>query len=88
MSMIRKGRVRWVAKGDVVAESTVHRQALSYRCLTSPSPSQLNCVGSKLRNETPKTHTIEQLGASRESAGVPAPHPEAAGLQRGGCIRG
>jgi hypothetical protein len=40
------------SKGRCRCGSTVHRQALRYRCLTSPSPSQLNCVGSKLRNET------------------------------------
>jgi DDE domain len=40
------------SKGRCRCRSTVHRQALRYRCLTSPSPSQLSCVRSKLRNET------------------------------------
>jgi hypothetical protein len=52
------------SKGRCRCRSTVHRQALRYRCLTPPSPSQLNCVDSKLRNETLYRITRQELSES------------------------
>ena len=55
MSMIRKGRVRWVAKGDVLRKrgsSLNSSLSLPNFSLTFTTELRFSSVGSKLRNET------------------------------------
>src|SRR5262249_7024147 len=56
--MIRKGRVRWVAKGDAIATRQLYRSAIRHRRVTSHSVrriQRLSARSTNFRNETGKT---------------------------------